>query len=196
MFLIALRQKRHWAIGTCIGLVLGLAVTSPLLWRTSLAQSPLTPVIALDCAGFEVNYFTDIEGLGTSSEVVIHKVVNDQGREFQIKLPGRLDWHDIILRREVTANGTLWQWREVVINGDIETARRSCAILLLDRNLSPVVQWNLERVWPSGLSAKSVPSADGSSAMIEELVLTHEYIVRSRDLSNVDATRYLPLIQK
>lgn len=196
MFLTILRQKHHWVIVTCIGLVLGLAVTSPLRWRASLAQTQITPAIALDCTGFEVNYFIDLEGLDTSSEVIIHKVSNGQGKEVEIKLPGRLNWHDITLRREVTANATLWQWREEVINGNIDTARRSCAILLLDRNLSPVVRWNLTNVWPSGLSAKSVSSADGSNAMIEELVLTHESFVRSSDLSDVDATRYLPLVQK
>ena len=195
MFLTLLRQKRRWMIGTCIGLVLGLAITSSLQWRTSLAQTPTTPVIALDCAG-EVNYFIAIEGLDTSSEVIIQKVINEQGKEIEIKLPGRLNWHDVTLRRGVTANATFWQWREEVINGNIQTARTPCSIILLDRNLSPVAQWNLANVWPSGLSWESVSSADGSSTMIEELVLTYESFERSSDLSDVDTTRYLPLVQQ
>ena len=62
-------------------------------------------------AHFEVSvgaitgYFTEVSGLGSESEVVDHKIIAKGAKESIIrKIPGRLKWGDITLKRGITAN--------------------------------------------------------------------------------------------
>jgi len=130
----------------------------------------------LDVQGEVKGLFTEVGGLGSETEVVEHKVSRD-GIDFVQKIPGRLKWGDITLKRGITAEMDMWSWRAKVEKGDIGGARKNGSIIMLDQALTPVAQWDFTNAWPSKLSGPQLQS-DSNAFGVEELTLVHEGIVR------------------
>ena len=141
-------------------------------------ESPLVGFhFAVDIQGVIKGYFTECSGLGSEHEIIEHKVVTEQGQEVVMKIPGRMKWEDITLKRGITGNMDIWDWRKQVEDGDVSGARRDGSIIMFDQNLSEVARWNFERAWPTKVSGPT-PKADGNEIGIEEMIITHEYIER------------------
>ena len=131
---------------------------------------------AVDIQGGVQGFFTECSGLGSETEIVEHKVVKD-GVEVVMKIPGRLKWENIVLKRGITSNMDIWTWRKQVETGDVSGARRDGSIVMFDQTLSEVARWNFIRGWPSKVTGPSVKS-DSNEIGVEELTITHEYIER------------------
>ncbi len=123
-------------------------------------------------------FFTECNGLGSESEVIEHKIVGEKGKEFIRKIPGRLKWGDITLKRGITTNTDFWTWRKQVEDGDIKGARAvSCAIMMYDQDGTSVAEWTFDQAWPSKINGPSV-KADDNTVSVEEITLVHEGIRR------------------
>jgi len=132
---------------------------------------------AVDIQGVITGFFTECSGLGSEHELIEHKIVTDKGQEIVKKIPGRMKWEDITLKRGITSSMDIWDWRKQVEDGDVENARRDGSIVMFDQKLSEVARWNFERAWPLKVSGPS-PKTDSNEIGVEELVITHEYIAR------------------
>ena len=130
----------------------------------------------IEVQGIITGYFTECSGLGSENEVVDHKIVKD-GKEIVRKLPGRLKWGDITLKRGVTANLDFWDWRKMVEQGNVSKARKNGSIIMFDQEHTEVARWNFNSGWPSKISGPSVKS-DGNEVSVEELTIVHEGIER------------------
>ena len=62
----------------------------------------------LEIEGKLSGFFTVVGGIGSETEVVDHKVVNENGETIVQKLPGRLTWTEVTLKRGVTSNLDIW----------------------------------------------------------------------------------------
>ena len=124
-------------------------------------------------------YFTEVSGLGSETEVVELKVMGANNQEIVRKIPGRLKWGDITLKRGITSNMDIWDWRRVVEDGKVSDARKNGSIVMLDQELKEVARWNFVNAWPSKVSGPA-PKADGNEIAIEELTIVHEYIKREK----------------
>lgn len=145
---------------------------------SSRASDPLVGFhFSLEVSGKVSGYFTEISGLGSETQTIDHNVVTSTGQEVVQKIPGRLKWGDITLKRGITATMDIWDWRKMVEQGNVEGARSSGSIIMFDQTLKEVARWNFERAWPSKVSGPSL-SADGNSFGVEEVTIVHEYIVR------------------
>jgi len=133
---------------------------------------------ALDIQGQVAGYFTEVSGIGSETEVIEQKVVNEKGVETVLKIPGRLKWGDITLKRGVTNNLQLWDWRKKVEDGKVKDARRNGSIIMYDQELKEQARWNFLQAWPSKISGPN-PKSDSNEIMLEELTLVHEYITRA-----------------
>ena len=131
----------------------------------------------LEISGKVTGFFTEVSGLGSETETIEQKVVNAKGHEVVLKIPGRLKWGDIVLKRGITSNMDIWDWRKQVEEGDVESARMNGSIVMYDQHLAEVARWNFNQAWPSKVSGP-VPKADSNEIGIEELTLVHEYITR------------------
>ncbi len=127
----------------------------------------------LELQGTITGYFTECSGIGSEHEIVEHKVVNDKGMEIVQKIAGRLKWQDVGLKRGITDNMQLWDWRALVEQGKMTEARKTCSIIMFDRNYVEVARWNFENAWPSKVTGPSV-KADSNEFGVEELTLVHE----------------------
>ena len=135
-------------------------------------------------AHFEVSvgaitgYFTEVSGLGSESEVVDHKIIAKGAKESIIrKIPGRLKWGDITLKRGITKNLDFYNWRKQVEQGQVEAARLDGTIIMYDQTMSAVAEWTFTKGWPSKIGGPSL-SADGNAVGIEDLTIVHEGIKR------------------
>lgn len=132
---------------------------------------------ALELQGKVSGYFTECSGIGSEHEVVDHKVVTPDGKQVIMKVPGRLKWGDITLKRGVTSSMEIWNWRKQVEDGKVEQARCNGSIIMYDQTLKPVARWNFQRAWPTKVSGPT-PKSDGNEIGLEELTIAHEYIAR------------------
>jgi phage tail-like protein len=134
---------------------------------------------AIEVQGVITGYFTECSGIGSEHEVIEHKVVDEKGRERIQKIPGRLKWENVTLKRGITDAMDIWDWREQVVRGDVEGARHNGSIVMFDQSLKETARWNFENAWPLKVSGPTVKS-DSNEFGIEELVITHEGLYRER----------------
>jgi phage tail-like protein len=132
---------------------------------------------SLELQGKVTGYFTECSGIGSEHEVVEHKVVTPDGHQKVMKIPGRLKWGDITLKKGVTSSMEIWEWRKKVEDGQVDAARCNGSITMFDQRLTPVAQWDFEGAWPTKVSGPT-PKADGNEVGLEELTIAHEYIKR------------------
>jgi phage tail-like protein len=136
----------------------------------------LTHHFGVEIQGKIAGYFTECSGLGSETELVEHKVVQN-GKEIVMKIPGRLKWDDITLKRGITSSMDIWAWRQEIINGGVDAGRQNGSVVAYNQELVEVARWNFERAWPSKVTGPT-PKSDSSEVGMEELVITHEYIER------------------
>ncbi len=134
---------------------------------------------AVEIQGVVTGYFTECSGIGSEHEIIEHKIVDEKGRELIQKIPGRLKWQDVTLKRGITNNMDIWDWREQVVQGKVDDARRNGSIVMFNQALAEVARWNFENAWPLKVSGPSVKS-DSNEFGIEELVITHEGLYREK----------------
>jgi phage tail-like protein len=132
---------------------------------------------AVEIQGMVSGYFTECSGLGSEHEVIEHKIVDRKGKEVIQKLPGRLKWENISLKRGITDSMDIWDWRKTVEDGDVDSARANGSIVMFDQHLSEVARWNFENAWPVKVSGPQVKS-DSNEIGIEELTIAHEGLWR------------------
>lgn len=122
-------------------------------------------------------YFTEVSGIGSENGVTTHKVVTVDAKEVTLQIPGRIEWGEITFKRGLTTDMQFWDWRELVITGDISTARREVTIEMFNRSYESVVSWNCINAWPSKISGPSI-AADSNDFTVEELTIVHEGLIR------------------
>jgi len=132
---------------------------------------------AVEIQGVVKGLFKECSGLGSEHEVIEHKVVDGKGKEFVQKIPGRLKWENITLKRGITDNLDIWNWRKDVEQGNVDKARKSGSIIMMDPQLKEMARWNFEAAWPLKVSGPALGS-DKNEIGVEELVITHEMIWR------------------
>jgi phage tail-like protein len=143
------------------------------------AEDPLLGFnFRLDIGDRAAGFFTECSGVGSEHEIVEHKVVDDKGHEIIRKIPGRLKWGDITLKRGITSDLKIWDWRDLVVQGKIKDARQNCSIVMLSRDYqNEVARWNFYNAWPSKVSGPSL-KADSNEFGLEELTIVHEGMER------------------
>ena len=117
--------------------------------------------------------FQEVSGMGSSNEVVEYKASGEKGQYIIKKIPGRLTWNNITLKRGITDSLDLWKWRKMVEEGKIDEARKNGSVVMYDQNGNEVARWNFVNAWPSKLTG---PTADAKSneVAIEELEIVVE----------------------
>jgi phage tail-like protein len=134
---------------------------------------------SIDVQGTVAGYFTEVSGIGSENEIGEHKVVTEKSVQVVMKVPGRLKWGDITLKRGLTSNVDLWKWRKMVEDGDVKGARKNGSIVMYDEALKPVAQWDFKNAWPSKITGPA-PKSDSNELVLEEMTIVHEYIVRTK----------------
>jgi phage tail-like protein len=112
--------------------------------------------------------FRSVSGLAAEAEVIEFR---ELGGSHSIKLPGRIRYPNVILRRGLTTSRDLWDWWETVRDGAIQ--RRTVLIAVLDDAGQPVLRWRLSEAWPARWELSELDAGKNEIA-IESLELAHE----------------------
>ena len=143
---------------------------------------PMDPIsvfsFALEIQGITEATFREASGFGSENEVIEYKEQGQKGQTFIHKIPGTLKWQNINLKRGITSNVELWNWRDKVIKGQIEQARVDGSIVGYDENGSEKIRYNFKRGWPSKWQASGL-NAQGHDPIIEEIEIAHEGLERA-----------------
>jgi phage tail-like protein len=114
--------------------------------------------------------FTSVSGLAAEAEVIEYREGWD-GLTSTRKLPGRVKYPNVTLRRGVTTDRFLWDWWKMILAGTVQ--RRNVGIILLDDDRNEVLRWSLNEAWIAKIEVSDL-DAEGNEVAIESIELAHE----------------------
>ncbi|MGH9844770.1 MAG: phage tail protein [Blastocatellia bacterium] len=117
--------------------------------------------------------FRECTGMGSENEVVEYKASGEKGEQVVKKVPGRMKWNNITLKRDITASMEMWAWRKLVEQGKVDDARKNGSIVMFSTNGDEVARWDFVNAWPSKISGPTA-NAQNNEVGIEELEIAHE----------------------
>jgi phage tail-like protein len=87
---------------------------------------------------------------------------NEGGSLSSMKLPGRVKYANIMLKRGMTADLELYNWHLQVVQGTIQ--RKNGSIILLDRSSTQVARWDFTQAFPSKCDGPDLNAEDNKIA--------------------------------
>ena len=119
--------------------------------------------------GIQSAGFTECSGLSTETTIIEYREGGDPTTVR--KLPGLNKYANIVLKRGMTSNRELWQWRKNIMQGTID--RRNGAIIILSDDRNEVARIEFLSGWPSKWEGPCLNS-QSSDVAIETLEIAHE----------------------
>jgi phage tail-like protein len=113
--------------------------------------------------------FSEVGGLESETAVIEYRAGGEPTTVR--KLPGLTRYANIVLRRGITKDAELWNWRQTVVQGNVE--RRNGSIILLDDDGTEVVRWNFFHGWIAKWEGPSL-NAHANEVAIETIEIAHE----------------------
>jgi phage tail-like protein len=113
--------------------------------------------------------FSECSGLSTNSDPIEYR---EGSEDITVrKIPGLKKFANISLKRGMTTDLELWNWRKTVLDG--VTERKSGSIVLLNEAREPALRWNFKDGWPTKWEGPAM-KATGNEIAIETLEIAHE----------------------
>jgi phage tail-like protein len=116
--------------------------------------------------------FTEVGGLGTETDIIEYREGTDLNR--MRKMPGLTKYNNITLKRGMTLNRELWEWRKTTLDG--LTSRRQGAIILRDESGADQLRWEFYEGWVSKYEGPAMNST-ANEAAIETIEIVSEEVV-------------------
>lgn len=133
----------------------------------------------LEIDGITEGVFKEVTGLDSETEVIEHRVTGKGGNIVVHKVPGALKWSNIVLRRGLTDDRKLHDWREKIEKGLVEQNRKNGSITLYSADNKPVAKYTFKNAWPSKFKGPALDASKNEIA-IEEMELCHEGLERQQ----------------
>jgi phage tail-like protein len=116
--------------------------------------------------------FSKVSGLSAEADVIEYRT-GSEALSIR-KLPGRVRYGNVTLRRGLTTSRELWDWWMTLVNGNLQ--RRDVVVVLLDDSRQPVLRWALSDAWIAKIEFGDL-KAKGKDVVIESVELAHEGLV-------------------
>ena len=143
-------------------------------------EDPLVSTwFGVEFSGEVVGAFRECTGMGSENEVVEYKASGEKGEAIIHKVPGRLKWNNITLKRGITDAMDMWKWRQLIEKGQIDDARKNGSIKMFNQKGEEIARWNFIKAWPSKLVGPTA-NANNNEVGIEEMELTVEGYTREQ----------------
>jgi phage tail-like protein len=115
--------------------------------------------------------FQECSGLATEVEVL--EVIEGGHNEFVHKLPGRIKYPNIVLKRGVTDNRQFADWRPIANGQQIIMERQNLSIILFDNGGKQLRRWDVTGAYPVKWTGPDM-KATSMEIAIETLELAHQ----------------------
>jgi len=133
----------------------------------------------LEIDGITEGIFREVTGLDSETEVIEHRVSGKGGNMIVHKVPGALKWTNITLRRGITDDRKLHDWRQKIEQGQIESNRKNGTVTLYNPAGEAVAKYTFKNGWPCKFKGPALDSGKNEIA-IEEMELAHEGLERQQ----------------
>ncbi|MFC6225814.1 phage tail protein [Hymenobacter artigasi] len=122
-------------------------------------------------AGGVGNYFAEVSGLDTETEVIEYRHGNSENFS-TIKMPGLRKVGNVTLKKGIfVKDNKFWDWFNAI---KMNTPKRQTVVIkLLDESGAPTMTWTLNNAWPTKITGTDL-KADGNEVAIETLELAYE----------------------
>jgi len=125
--------------------------------------------------GLTIGAFTEVSGL--SVQIEVEELAEGGQNQYTHKLPGRMKWPNLVLKRGVTNTDNLFAWFAkssgdgFAGNGN-KIDRRNGAVTLVDSTGKPVRTWKFTQAYPVKWSGPKL-AASARDLAVEELEVCH-----------------------
>ena len=133
----------------------------------------------IEMQGAVTGAFRECTGLGSESQLVEYKASAPDGKFVLKHVPGRMKYNDVTLKRGITDSMDMWEWRKMVEDGDMASARKNGSIMMFNQMGEEIARWDLTNAWPTKISGPTA-NAGGNEVGIEEIIITHEGYKRTK----------------
>lgn len=118
--------------------------------------------------------FQECSGLDSTQDPIEYR----EGNEVLTvrKLPGLNTYSNIVLKWGIVDDTELWDWRQQVMEGNVE--RKNGSIVLLDDVGEEKGRWNFREGWPTKWTGTTF-NATGTDVAVETLEIAHEGVLRA-----------------
>jgi phage tail-like protein len=117
--------------------------------------------------------FSECSGFASHVEVIEYREGGDPNSVR--KLPGKVSFQDITLKRGLTSSSELYDWHASALNPPIQ--RKNGSVVVLDDTRAEQVRWNFFNAWISKWEGPSL-SGKGNDVAIETLTISCENLRR------------------
>lgn len=118
-------------------------------------------------AAFE---FLQVSGIEAEVAVIDYRNGSDK-TAVPRKIPGEAKFTNLILKRGLTSDLSLWNWMQQTLDGQV--SRRNMSVVLLNEAKESVLRFNLRDAWPVRWSGPNL-NGEANDVAIETLEITHE----------------------
>lgn len=136
-----------------------------------------TSSFGVEIDGIVIGTFKEVSGIDSTTQVVEYRESTATGQMVLRKIPGSASWSDVTLRKRLDTSMDLWEWRQSILEGDIDGARRNGSIIMFDSQLNERARWNFVNGWPSSWRGADFDAAADEIAL-EEMTISHEGLER------------------
>lgn len=139
------------------------------------ARSPYAGQFLFEVDGVEIGTFTEVSGL--ELDVGVEELEEGGQNQFVHKLPGRITWPNLVLKRGMTKGDELFAWVQKS-SGDgfagqgSKVERKSAAVTLVDDKGTRLRAWELDGAFPVRWRGPSF-AATSTDLAAEELEIAH-----------------------
>jgi phage tail-like protein len=120
--------------------------------------------------GIAASSFLAVSGIEANVAVVDYRSGSDKGAGIR-KLPGEAQFSNLVLKRGLTSDLSLWNWMQQTLHGEV--SRRNMSLVLLNDAEQEVLRFDVKDAWPVKWSGPEL-QAEGNDVAIEILEITHE----------------------
>ncbi len=131
----------------------------------------------VELEGMEMMGFSKVSELANETDVFTYKEGGLNNHDH--KLPNATSYSNIVLEHGLSLDSTLYEWREQVINGNMEEALRNGSIKVYSQNNLTSI-WYFYGAWPSKLNISGLDASAGGSGevLLESVELVVERFER------------------
>ncbi len=118
----------------------------------------------------EEAHFQEVSGLNVQVDCT---VVQEGGRnESPHCLPGPARYEPLVLKRGMTKSKAFFNWIFSAVTRDVK--RTSAKIALCKRDGAPIMEWTIEKAWPTRWEGPKLDSRNPAYLALETLEIAHE----------------------
>jgi len=136
---------------------------------------PFVGRFVFEVSGLTIGAFTSVSGL--SVQIDTEELAEGGQNQFTHKLPGRMKWPNIVLKRGITDTDALFEWLAECSGDGLEknknkVKRRSGSVKLMDSKGKVVRRWSFVDAYPVKWSGPQL-AASSRDLAVEELEVCH-----------------------